>query len=271
MSQTYFSKLDSSEKESRLAQFALTKGNVTVWVKGEDKKHFLPVAEFTKSRSELILDSKNLLFPVGKEVLCSFEFRGMFFFSKVKMNLNIMGSVMLHFDSILYKSEKRGSYRLLTFPIYEVYVEFDLGEMYQGGKVVQIKNKTNQTGLFKNFLKIVEKDNADELSNSISKHRVQDLSASGLSIHIGELESDHFLKETSFKNIKIVFTDETILVPEAKVMYLVDYITSDKNLKKYKVGIHFVDVPELVDERISGKINKLLREIDFNKDFENLT
>jgi hypothetical protein len=276
MSETYFSKLDSKEKESRLVQLGISKGQVTVWVKGSQKKFHYSVLEFDKARLEIILNNKENMFSKGTQLLCSFELRGMFFFSEVTVNKSIVDFFILEFKGQLFKSEKRSSYRLLTFPIYNVNAEFDLGEAYEGGKVVDIKNRNSQTtGLFKNFLSLIEApEEVDGVVKDVTqtqKFRVQDLSATGLSLHISELEAGYFAKGILFKNVKVIFPDETIIVPEVKVVYLVDFIAAERKIKKYKVGLNFPNNPVTIDENLGLKINELLREIDFNKDFENFT
>ncbi len=268
MSQNYFSKLDPQEKTSRLGQLGLSKGQVTVWIKGQKDKINLPVLDFDKERSEIALDDKSSIFPLNTSLLCSFELRGMIFFSQVILLKSIMGHNVLHFNDILFKSEKRSSYRLLTYPIYEVWAEFDLGESYQGGNVVSLKSKTSTTGLFKNFLSLVENEDGEKPLSTI-KLRVQDLSATGMSIHISDVESKYFSKDFIFKNVNIIFKEETIQIPEVKVVYVVDYVSGDKNLKKFKVGLNFPNLPVTIDEKLGRKINELLREINFNKDFEN--
>ena len=244
---------------------------MTVWIKGKKDKHQYSVLKFDKDRMEVALDTKEQLFRSGETVLCTFELRGMNFFSEVIFQSSISGYAVLQFKSTLYKSERRNSYRLLTFPIYEVWAEFDLGENYVGGNLVDFKTKSSQTGLFKNFLKIVDGDKSqlqvpDE--NERLKIRVQDLSTTGLALHVGELEAEYFQKDQIFKDLHLRFSDEVIEVPEAKIMYVVDYISSDKNLKRYKVGVHFKNLPTKIDDQIGKKINALLRQHDSNKDFE---
>ena len=269
MSQTYFSKLDPKEMESRLIQLATSKGLLTIWVKGSKTKHKLQVYAFERSRNEIILDSSDDLYSLGESILCSFDLRGMSFFCEVIFNKSL-GRSILQIKKDVYKSEKRGSYRLLTFPIYEVYAEFDLGEAYEGGKVVDFKSRTSQTALFKSFLHLVNELNQKNQHQKV-KYRVQDLSATGMSLQIGEIDSQIFSKDFVFKEVTLHFKDGTILVPEVKVVYVVNYIAGDKNLKKYKVGLHFPNLPSKIDEQIASRINKLLREIDSNKDFENFT
>lgn len=269
MSQTFFSKQDPSEKLSRLSLLGSSRGNVIVWTKGKKDKHQYQVSKFDKDRMEVVLDSKDKQFNAGETVLCTFELRGMNFFSEVIFQESVSGYSVLQFKNILFKSERRSSYRLLTFPIYEVWAEFDLGEAYEGGKVVDLKTRSSQTNLFKNFLKIVgDKAESTGESNLLSI-RVQDLSTTGMALHVGELEAKYFKKDLIFHNVNLRFTDEVMVIPEVKVVYVVDYLSADKNLKKFKLGLHFENLPTTLDDQIGKKINRLLRENDFNKDFEN--
>jgi len=270
MSQTYFSKLEPQEKESRLVQLANSRGQITVWVKGEKTKNHFKVLEFDKNRLEIILDTKSNIYPNETVLLCSFELRGMYFFIQVTVKISIVDQIILEVNETLFKSEKRSTYRILTFPIYEIYTQFDLEEAYEGGKVIDLKNRTSQTALFKNFLKLIETREDAKLNQTV-KYRIQDISVSGLSLHIGQLESQLFSKDIIYKQVEIQFPDETIIIPEVKVVYIIDYIAGDKNLKKFKVGLTFSNLPSGVDDQLGRKINSLLREIDFNKDFENFS
>jgi len=156
MSQIFFSKQDPSEKISRLALLGSSRGEVTIWIKGKKEKHNYKVFKFDKDRGEIVLDSKDKNFSPGQTILCTFELRGMNFFSEVVFQESISGYSVLVFKNTLFKSERRSSYRLLTFPLYELWAEFDLGEVYEGGKVVDLKSRTSQTGLFKNFLQLID-------------------------------------------------------------------------------------------------------------------
>lgn len=268
MSQTYFSKQDPTETVSRLSLLGSSRGKIIVWTKGSKDKFTYSTLKFDKDRMEVVLDIKDESFKTGDTVLCTFELRGMNFFSEVIFHISVSGYPVLQFKNILYKSERRSSFRLLTFPIYQVWAEFDLGEAYEGGKVVDLKSGLSQTNLFKSFLKIVgdQSDSGDDSKLSI---RVQDLSTTGMALHIGELETKYFKKDIVFHGVNLRFNDEVINVPKVKVVYVVDYLSSDKNLKKYKLGLHFENLPTAIDDHIGKKINQLLRQNDFNKDFEN--
>jgi hypothetical protein len=267
MSQTFFSKLTLEEKISRLGLLGSSKGELTVWIKGQPNKRSFTAANFHKDLIEIVLDSKEKVYPVGTKILCSFELRGMFFFSEVIFQTSLGEHCVLQFTGDLFKSEKRNSYRLMTYPMYNINAEFDLGESYEGGKVVDLKTKSSQTAIFKNFIKMVE--NKEDDSQNL-RLRIQDISTTGMGIHIGELESPYFEKESVFHNVIVDFGDEKIIIPEVKIVYKVEFIGSDKNMKKYKLGINFSNLPTSLDEKLGGKINRLLRENAPSKDFENL-
>jgi hypothetical protein len=269
-SQTYFRKLDDQEKNSRLWQLSQAKVPVIVWLKGQKEKYNFDVLEYDKELFQVTTTTTSSPISSPSKVLVSFEYKGMNFFSEATQKTAIGGKIVFIFDGILYKSERRSSFRLMTYPIYEVYGIFPLDQSYQGGNIVQIKSGQSQTGLFKNFLKLVEPDTKQESEEdgSILKIRIQDFSTTGLSIHVGEIEKKYFPKDMLFKNMQLSFTDDVIVIPEAKVVYIVDFI-GDKGLKKIKVGIHFENLTTQVDEALGKKINKLLRDVDSNKDFEN--
>ena len=267
MSQTFFSKLDQAEKDNRLTAIGNNRGKITVWIKGQKEKHLIDVVKYDPLRMVLVLDTRDDIFPNNAATLCSFEFRGMSFFSETIFLKSVGDYACLKFNSTLFKSEKRSSFRLMTFPLHEVWAIFNLDEGYQGGKVIDLRTKQSTTAIFNKFLNLVE---GDENNPSALKIRVQDLSTTGMALHIGDLESRYFSKDTIFKNVRLRFSDEEIVIPEAKIVYSVNFIGSDKNLKKFKLGIQFQNLSSTLDHQLGKKINSLLRESDHNKDFENL-
>lgn len=270
MSQTFFSKLDAEEKSSRLQTLGSSKGLLTIWIKGSKEKRAVSAVDYDRDRSAIVLDTNDDIYPLNTQLLCTFEMRGMNFFSQVTFQKGIGGMAVLQFIGDFFKSERRNSYRLLTYPHYEVWAEMDLGGDYQGGNVVGIKNRVSQTNLFKNFLNLVNENKDSEVSQTGQlKVRVQDLSTTGMAIHIGELERNHFPKDHIFQNVTLSFTNEKLLIPKVKVMYVVPYIGPDRNLKVFKVGLHFEELALSVDQTLGKKINEMLRANDKNKDFEN--
>lgn len=269
MSETFFSKLDATEKSSRLTSLASARGLVTLWIKGSKQKLDFVTLEFDKIRQSLVLETKDDIFPIASTLLCSFEFRGMNFFSQVRLQKNPSGNALIEFTGDFFKSERRNSYRLMTYPIYQVWGEFDLGESYQGSNVVGLKSKTSQTNIFKSFINLVNEHKDSEADISVLKIRIQDISTTGMAIHIGELENPYFGKDQLFKKVRILFPDQLIEIPLVRVMYAAPYVGPDRNIRKFKIGLHFEELSLALDQALGKKINELLRENDNNKDFEN--
>jgi hypothetical protein len=265
MGEPYFSKQTPSECASRLSMLAHSKGFITIWLKGKKEKYTYPVHKFDKERMELILETKEKKFKENEKVLCTFVLRGMTFFAEVQFHESISEFCVLKFERSLYKSERRSTYRLLTYPLFEIWAEFHLDRAYEDGKVIDFKTKISQTALFKSFLKIVgEKDN-----EGILKLRIQDLSVTGMAIHVGPIEVEYFQKDLTFENVDLKFSDMTVTIPQVKIIYVVDYVSGEKSHKKYKLGVHFENLSPSIDAALGKKINQLLRENDMNDEFEN--
>lgn len=264
MSQTFFSKQTPEEKTGRFNQLVSLGENIVIWQKGSKERHSFKPSYFDEKLNELVVDNKDVIFAVGALVLATFEIRGMNFFCEMTISKSSKGYTLLQIPGTLFKSERRSSYRLLTFPIYEVYAHFKLEKTPGTSSVINLNTRSSQRDLFKSFLKLVD---AEEEGKEILKIRVQDVSTTGLALHITELEEKFIAKDQVYKNLDIVFPDETICIPEAKIVYVVPYIA--EKIKRYKVGVQFINLNSKVDHQIGKKINELLRQIDSNKDFEN--
>jgi hypothetical protein len=270
MSQTYFSKQNTSEKLNKLSLLGSSRGTVTLWLKGKKDKYIYDVLKFDKDRVEIVLDSSENKFSSGSKVLCTFELRGMNFFSEITFQISSGGFSVLQFNDTLYKSERRSSYRLMTFPMHQIWANFNLENLFQGGEVIDLKSKANKNEMFKKFLELAGEEIEGDNKVKKLKIRIQDLSTTGMAIHIGEIESHYLKKDMEFKNVEICFKDEKLIIPSAKIVYLIEINSRESDSKKYKLGIQFENLPTLLDQQIGVKINNLLRENDSRSDFENL-
>ncbi len=265
MSEIFFSQQNLPETISKLSQVVQSKSNVTLWLKGKKEKYNFRALSFDKDKLELTIDNTFSPFQPNSSVLCSFDLLGVTFFSEIIYSSNSSYNLLI-FKNPLYKSERRSSFRLLTFPHHQVWAFFDIENANEGGKIIDLKGRGSQTTLFKSFLKVIgDHQTADQ--NKI-KIRIQDLSTTGMALEISDLEAVYFDKGMSFHKVDIVFNDETIQIPTAKIVYVVNYISSDRAVKKYKVGIHFENLTPSLDDKLGRKINSLLRLTDAKKDFE---
>lgn len=266
--QTNFTTLTEAEKKSKLWQLATHKGQCTLWRRGQKERSIFRIKEFNKEEAKLLLHVEPDSPSLGTDVLGSFELKNVSFFFKTKIIAATANTLVLDTSVDFYKSERRQNYRLLTYPIYDINAHFVLPEDYQGGKVVDIRNKSSQTGLFRSFLKLVEPEGSDKLGNQL-KLRVQDLSVTGLSIHIGEIELPFFRTGDILPGLEIDVAGESISIPQTKVVYVVDQIGHiESHQKKFKVGLRFEKLPEELDLKLGTKINELLRQVDANIEFE---
>ncbi len=268
MSQAFFTKLDAKEKSNRLTQLVLGNGSITVWAKKSKDKHTAKVINFDPDFYKLTIKLSHEIFKGDNELLVSFEVKGVSFFSQVKL-IKKDEITFLDFYSDLFKSERRTSFRLLTYPVFEIWLEVDLGERYQGKNVIDLNTKMSQTKIFQAFAKMADGDKKAEDNLSKVKIRIQDLSATGLSLFVSDLELKYFETDKIYQDVKIYFPDEVIEIPQLKIIYVVDFLSAQKKLKKYKIGCQFEKLPPNTDHLLGKKINSLLREDESNKDFEN--
>ncbi len=265
---TIFTSLSRSEKQSKLWQLSQANNVCTLWAKGSKQKIPFKVYSYSREEDSLAVFADDASLQINQEVLGTFDLKGVSFFFKAKIEKAHEDKVLLTFIGDFYKSERRNNFRLMAYPIYSIYCLFDLPAGYEGRGVIDFKSKMSQTGLFKSFLKLVDNDPQSEDLRRL-KLRVQDISATGLSLSVGEDELEWIKAGELLNPLQIQFSDLSLEVKKARVVYVVDYLShSERGIKKYKVGIKFEGVDEIFDRTLSQKINSLLREIDANSDFE---
>lgn len=265
---THFTSLTESEKKSKLWQLSSAKGECTLWQRGQKERRSFRVKDFIREENRLVLHREAASMAVGQEILGTFDLKGVSFFLKASITKLNQDDIHLIVAGDFYKSERRQNFRLLAYPIYDINVSFKLPASYEGRKVVDIRNKTSQTGLFKSFLRLVEPQRSQD-DESLLRLRVQDLSLTGMSVFIGAAELEWFRAGDKMTDVEVTIQGERLVFPHCVIVYVVDHIgTTDRQQKKYKVGIHFESLPEEIERNLSGKINALLRSIDANREFE---
>lgn len=266
-SKVHFTPLNRQELRSRIKSLISNNIELIIWIKGRAAKESYRALQLDADSQKITVKPYDSAQFVGKDILYKFEIAGSHYFGIGKLEKDSAGLVYIKYERKLYKSERRSSYRLLTYPTYDVKTYFTVSDDYQGENVVDIRTGKSQTNIFKNFLKIIGQK--DETATGLISLRVLDLSVSGLSFIIGELEKNLFKENTELKSFMISFDGEEFEIPKANVVYVVDYIQSEKkNIKQFKVGIKFSKVSINTDSRLGQKINKMLRENESNDEFE---
>ncbi len=261
--QTYFTKQNDKEKQSKLGQVGSNSLEVTVWEKGSTIREKFTASEFHREDFYLILNSTVKSDNSNKGVLYSFSINGVNFFGKGDLKELQKNRYHLSCLDDLYKSERRENFRLLTYPHHDAYIQIPVEESEEeASNVVDFKTKVSQTGLFKNFLDIVG-DEESNLKDGFVKFRVLDVSVTGLAFQIGEIEKE-FIEKQQFIEPAFVFFKEELEIPKIEIRYIVPLI--QRSGRAYKVGVKFIDIDTNIDLKLGNLINNAMR--DFESEFE---
>jgi hypothetical protein len=265
-SDTYFVKLKSDEIESKLRQLArLHEIEIQVWIKGESKKTIFFCKSFEINTFQLnLISNESYKHLLNKNILYSFQLGPLLFFGRSKLETNGAG-LFLNCKDDLYRRERRKNFRLLTYPVYKIFARFYDDTKYEGENVINFKTRMSQTGLFKNFLKIIG-GGYDDVALGEFKQRVIDISVTGMSFLIGEVEKDFFVQDAHYEDIRVEFMDETIEIPRGKIIYIIDSVLGNKNNRLYKVGFEFLDIEMNIDLALGKKINSILKKFESDDD-----
>tara|TARA_R110000868_G_scaffold287003_4_gene547467 strand:- start:13910 stop:14770 length:861 start_codon:yes stop_codon:yes gene_type:complete len=260
-----FVKIPIAELNTKFSTLASDKGQVNIWRKGE-----LPVrhrAQSFQSGKTSILEffkEENFTSKTNEKIYFSFRLSGIEYYGVGLSSQGKEDSFALKLASEIFRSEKRGKERLLTFPHHQVYTYFNFPSakaQFRGagetGNVVSLSGfrkplKEIKREVFtdpvKNFIKTTLDDNDDLLG-----YRVLDLSSNGIAFLVNAREKDLF-KDLSDAHVTLLYDRTSFEVNQAKVVYIVDSLTgSTKGNPLYKVGLTF---PE--NEKLSTLVHRKL-------------
>jgi len=261
--QTYFTKQNDKEKQSKLAQVSNAALVLTIWEKGSSVKEKFSTTEFDRNDFFLYLSSNDKSTYINKKVLYAFSINGVNYFGKGELNDLRDNRYRLDCSDDLFKSERRENFRLLTYPHHNSYIQIPLSDTeVESSNIVDFKTKMSQTGLFKNFLEIVG-DDVGDIKEGFVKFRVLDLSVSGLAFQIGEIEKE-IIEDIKELSPVFVFFNEEIEIPKLEIRYIVPMI--QKSGVAYKVGAKFLDIDVNTDQHLGKLINSAMR--NFESEFE---
>jgi hypothetical protein len=261
--QTHFVELNEDELTSKLLLASKKKSDICIWNKGEPKKNLYPIKEFTVRGKKLVVGGDDHMDDFSSDVLFTFDIDGLAFFGKGKLKRESNDSFAINAISKIYKSERRRNFRLLTFPVYEVFLEFyetEEPQEVEGGNVVDFKTGVSQTGLFRDFLKLMAVNEGGNDNGGI-RLRVQDISVTGASFLVGEVESKYFKAGETTGRLIVFFQDEEVEIKNSKIVYVMKAEGRNKKIKTYKVGMQFTEYDQKADLQLGKLINKALRDV----------
>lgn len=262
-SSVHFQELTDNEKTSKLSLLVKTGGELVIWKKGAKERIKLKAYELKDKNLYCVKNSHNIDL---KEVLYSFELNGLSFFGTADLGIIDNSKLLINCEGKLFKSERRSSFRLLTYPHHRVFLKFSFEqEDVPESNVIGMKSGMSETGLFKKFLSLVE-DEDKSGANLGSSFRVLDLSVTGASFKVGKIESKIFEQKSKFENCTLVFNRKEVSIPGAEVIYNVEMISDSKAGQLFKVGVRFLEIDTNLDQELGALINSVLR--DFETEFE---
>jgi predicted transport protein len=261
---THFMKQNDKEKVSRFSQLEKSQVEMTIWAKGSSAREKFSCIRFNKEKMHLVVTTESSTTLAEKKILYAFSINGVNYFGEGDLETSISNTFNLDCSNNLFKSERRENFRLLTYPHYDVYIQVPFEENLDVEKsnVVSFETGMSQTGLFKNFLQIVGDDDKS-IKKDHAKFRVLDISVTGLSFQIGEIEKK-YLETKRVILSSFLFFNEEIHLPSVEVRYIIPLVKAQGSA--YKVGIQFLDVGTTLDEKLGKIINKAMRS--FEHDFE---
>lgn len=259
-----FVKIPIIELITKFINLANDKAQVNIWRKGEIPiKHRAQNFKSGATSSLIFFKEENFTAKNNEKIYYSFRLLGIEYYG-VGLALSSGESFTLNLATEVFRSEKRGKERLLTFPHHQVYTYFDFQgakEQFRGsgenGNVVsligfkkplkEIKREVF-TDPVKNFIKTTLDDNENLLG-----YRVLDLSSNGIAFLVNAREKILFddLKDA---HVTLLYDRTTFEVNDAKVVYVVDSLTgSTKGNPLFKVGMTF---PE--NDKLSSLVHRKL-------------
>lgn len=261
----FFKELNDQEKASKFSQLTRSENpELILWRKGSADKFKIEAVNYFTTRKELQIDGKIPDDFFNSEVLFSFNLKGVHFFGQFKIISFAKTKIYAQPIGKVFKSERRQNFRLLTFPHHQVYLNIVTDDKeLQESNVIQFKTGLSETGIFKDFLSIInEEDGGDRVLDGYIKLRVQDISVTGLSLQLSDLEKERLPIKEDLGECILDFNGDLIALPGLQLLYALEGVAKDKKTRIYKAGVEFLNMDTNTDEKLSAKINKTLRSLE---------
>jgi len=278
-----FVELEWKELSEDISSLVASKAEVKIWEKGDLPDLCEVVNSHSNDEGEAFCQQLRLrLGKVDdswktKDLFLQFSLGGLDYFTKGKI-VEVLGNEDFWFEMNphVFKMEKRGDERLLTYPNFQVYSYFKVQKQVNTENLIFLNKHIEENHqAFKKFQELsneeildaqdrVESDQEDELIG----FRALDISSSGIAFLVNEKEKAYFGSDVGELNITLLFEKSVFKLSNAKMVYNVDYVNPRMgNLPMAKIGFTFDENPDL-----SILIAQKIKETgggDAHKDFEN--
>lgn len=259
-----FVKIPVGELVPKFNSLARDKGQVNIWRKGEvPLKHRVKIFQSGQVTALIFFKEPDFETKLNEKLYYSFRLAGIEYYGVGLVSISSEG-LAIRLAGEIFRSEKRGKERLLTFPHHQVYSYFNFPgakQQFRGtgetGNVVSLEGfrqplKEIKREVFtdpvKNFIKTTLDDHADFMG-----YRVLDLSSNGIAFLVNAREKQLF-ENLSEVATTLLYDRTSFEIKPAKVVYIVDSLTgSTKGNPLFKVGMTF---PE--NEKLSTLVHRKL-------------
>lgn len=256
----YFLKIPVDELSSKFSRLVESKGEVKFW--GEDLNFFKGHMVSFGPR-ELKVESSSIY--SGSQIECfSFQQDSFVYYGKILRFIYEKDIVRFFLDDFLFRTEKRTSPRLLTYPHFKAFAYFfgPVEGSVQQDNVVSINRMKNQ-GIdekFKQFSRNIL--NGEEVFGL----QVIDLASDGLSLLANSHEVE-LLENLSINEFNLHFESHYYPLTMKEVSYRIDFVSPKApELKLKKVGLQIQsghEYREKIDQLLSDQIVLTQDDIDF--------
>ncbi len=264
----HFSKLNKEEIERKIIAFKNSSTYMTLWKKGDSQRGIFKAVDVKFEPLSLVIKGGEELLENGT-FLAHFSLNSLSFFFKSTLTKSGSKYVLTGIHDF-FKAERRTSFRLLTYPHKKVFLKFSLENLPEkkSDNLVSINTGTSETGLFINFLDLLNESTEEPQSLADLKLRVQDLSTTGLCFEVGALEKAYLEKNKIIKDVELNFEEITLNIPKLKVVYIKEHKNFLSEIKVYRVGVEFHDLEGETERILSKKINDYIYKLE--KKFEDV-
>jgi len=281
MDQNNFIDLSIQEVTTKLKILAQNKEVVKIWMKNQ-KSIFYRLCDILVLNTAESYDVHLSFFSegegrdgtlIGQHVYLSFHFNQIDYFAEgVMLQDETHDKVMVKLTGEVYRTEKRHSERLITFPHHQVYTYFKIlkksHDLEVAKNVIPIKspdNVSSDSAKKKIDLKEKIKGRVEDTSDLFG-FRTLDISKTGIAFVVGESEGQHF-KENKKMSFYILFNNEMFLIKGAELVYKVDYLGAKDN-KSFKVGLTYAPIEKLT-HHLTSVLSETSKPDEAQREFEN--
>jgi hypothetical protein len=276
-----FIKLTSKELSSKIALLVSNHERVIFW-KTSPRYFEGNATAFSVDKHQIFLTLERIGIPIrikNEKICLNFTLNKIDYFlrGEVIEQIDDDAKITIALEEQCFRIEQRSLDRLITYPVYEVYVYLKFQKSYHQNVIFFNKSEQKARDFFseidnlqKNKIASMSQDLSRGVEDVLVGFRVEDISSNGLSFFANAKEKELILDVLEKGSFTLVlnFEMEIFNLEESVIVYKVNYINSQfSGVPMYKIGINFkhnISLKKKIEE-ILGATTDL---VDYQKKFE---